>query len=162
MDSLITKLPEDVKSNGNGVKTELLNSTAPIAGDIAAPPRNPRQYKSSRRHFQNGRRRAAVRAHLAARRCMTGFFKNIAVAAEACGSNRRHVEALIALLKAENAVMLDRVLAGEMPVLAAATEVKRLAKLIAAFRSASASDRVAFAKTIGPTSLFDHTLVPAL
>jgi hypothetical protein len=86
----------------------------------------------------------------------------VSEAATACGSNAVYVAAAVVLLEAENSTLLDQVLTGQVPLLAAVEEIKRLAELVAAYRKASAADRVQFARTIGPSTLFDNSLVPAL
>jgi hypothetical protein len=121
-----------------------------------------RRRQSARRHFRNGHRAAVVRATTAARLYLDGRAPSLAAAAEACGSNITYVRAAIILIQGENTVLMRRVLAGEYPLLAAARDMQKLAELIAAFRRAPSATRVAFARTVGPTTLFDGTLVPAL
>jgi hypothetical protein len=118
--------------------------------------------QSARRHFRNGRRSAAVRAFTAAALVIQGVTPTIAAAAERCGSCPAYVQAAIALLQSENQGLFTDVIHGRIPLLAAAREVRRLSALVTAYRQASAADRVAFAKTIGPSTLFDSSLVPAL
>jgi iron only hydrogenase large subunit-like protein len=87
---------------------------------------------------------------------------SLAVAALCCGSCITYIQAAIILLQSENETMLERALRGRMPLVAAAKQVKQVANLVTAYRTASATDRVAFAKTVGPTALFDSTLAPAI
>jgi hypothetical protein len=115
-----------------------------------------------RRQFHNGHRRAALRAHTAATLYLNNALPSLKAAAEATGSNIHYVRAVITLIQSENTVLLARVLAGKVAVQAAAREVDRLAKLVTAYRTAGANDHVAFAKAVGPTTLFDNSLVPAL
>jgi hypothetical protein len=98
----------------------------------------------------------------AAKLYLSGQASNLDVAALSCGSCVTYVQAAVTLIKAENATMLERALRGQMPLQAAAKQVKQIANLVDAYRTASAADRVAFAKTIGPTTLFDSALVPAI
>jgi hypothetical protein len=112
--------------------------------------------------MRDGQCAAAVRAVNGARGFLDHRFSNLATAALCCGSCASYIRAAIVLLKSENAVMLERALRGEIPLLAAAAQTQRIAKLVNAYRAASAADRVAFARTVGPTTLFDSTLVPAL
>jgi hypothetical protein len=86
----------------------------------------------------------------------------LAKAATACGSCPPYVAAAVVLLKAENASLLGSVLTGTVPLLVAARQSRHAAELVAAYRQATAADRVAFAKAIGPTVLFDNDLVPAM
>jgi len=86
----------------------------------------------------------------------------VGAAAERCGSNPAYVSAAIAILRSENKELLVDVVKGRVPLLEAARETQRLSVLVSAYREASASDRVNFAKAVGPTVLFDTALVPAL
>jgi aminoglycoside phosphotransferase family enzyme len=124
--------------------------------------RRVRQHHRRHRQVRHGRRLAAVRAFTAATLYLENRRPSLTAAAECCGSNPQYVEALVTLIKSENTSLLKEVLAGRVVVLAAAKQTKRLAKLVAAYRTASVSDRVAFAKAVGPTTLFDNTLAPAL
>jgi hypothetical protein len=84
----------------------------------------------------------------------------LAAAAEGCGSNVSYVQGAIVLLKANNASLVSEVVAGRVPLLQAAAQMRRLVDLIAAYRDAKDPDRVAFAKTWGIDKIFD-TLVQA-
>jgi hypothetical protein len=53
-------------------------------------------------------------------------------------------------------------LRGQKPLLKAAREAKHLAGLVKAYRTAPASDHVAFAKIIGAETLFDTVISPAI
>jgi hypothetical protein len=66
------------------------------------------------------------------------------------------------LLQSNDVTLIADVLAGRVGLLGAARRVKQVTQLIVAYRKATAADRVAFARTIGPTALFDDTLVPAI
>jgi hypothetical protein len=120
-----------------------------------------RPYRSSRAHFRKDRCAAAVRAFTAAELYLTGKVPTLADAALGCGSNVAYIIAAITLVRSEDAALRERVLRGAVPLLAAARQAQQMAKLIAAFRNASAGDRVAFARAVGPTVLFDTVLVPA-
>jgi hypothetical protein len=115
-----------------------------------------------RRQIRNGHRLAALRAFTAAMLYRDNNGWTLAMAAMSCGSNEIYVTAMLVLIASENTTLLQRVLTGEVSLLAAAREVGRLAKLVTAYRAANATDRVAFARTVGPADLFDTTLVPAL
>jgi hypothetical protein len=122
-----------------------------------------RRRQSARRYFSNdGRRLAAIRAVTGAERYLAGQASSYAAAAESCGSCVAYVKAAAAIATAKDWRLMDRVLSGQVPLLVAGGRVKDVAKLIAAFSAASAADRVAFAKAIGPTVLFDDTLAPAV
>jgi hypothetical protein len=105
---------------------------------------------------------AALRGVTAAHGYLNGQFSSLATAALHCGSCHAYVQAALILLRSENATILERVLRGQVPLLAAAKQMKRVADLVDAYRTAGAADRVAFAKAIGPTALFDSALVPAI
>jgi len=127
------------------------------------PGRRPRsrKYRSARRHFQGGQRAAVIRAATAAQIYLV-HRKSLADAALCCGSNPHYVHAAVIVLQSEDEPLLQRVLSGDVSLLAAAKQVRQVAELVAAYRKTSAADHVAFARTIGPTVLFDDMLVPAV
>jgi hypothetical protein len=145
----------------------LLNSGLISSTTIPVQPRRKRKrirvkhYKSARRHFRHGRCAAVVRAITAARLYLKGEVPSLADAAEACGSNSHYVKAAITLIKSEDNALLNRVLAGHVGLLAAATEMKPRAKLLESYRAATTEDRVAFARAVGASDLFDNVVVPA-
>ena len=96
-----------------------------------------------------------MRAITAAKLYVSGELRTLAKAAEACGSNAKYVKAATVLLKAGDEVLLNRVLAGDEPLLAAANQAKRIADLISAYRSANNADRVAFARICGAEAILD-------
>jgi hypothetical protein len=125
--------------------------------------RNKTKKRRSRyRRTRAGRCAAAVRGVTGARLYLDHKVPSLAAAALCCGSCRTYVQAALILLRSENATMLERVLRGHLPLQVAAKQMKQVADLVAAYRTADAADRVAFAKTIGPTTLFDSALVPAI
>jgi hypothetical protein len=123
---------------------------------------NGRHRRSARRHFQNGQRLAALRAITAAKGYLAGIFPTIAVAAMSCGSNRIYVDAALVLLKTEDSILLEAVLAGEKPLVAAADEMKVVATLVSALRQATATDLATLGRIVGPGQVFDRVVVPAL
>jgi hypothetical protein len=114
-----------------------------------------RNHRSSRRHFRHGRRAAAVRAITAARLYTRGEIPCLRTAAEACGSNAPYVKAATVLIKSENTILLDRVLTGQVSLLTAAAQVRRVADLVDAYRCASENERVAFARTCNAGNILD-------
>src|SRR6516162_6873088 len=95
----------------------------PHLQSVYVPPSRPRRTRRSpRRHFRNGQRAAVLRALTAAQLYASGAITSIAKAAEGCGSNSIYVKAVTVLLKAENAALLDRVLAGHQPLVEAAQQ----------------------------------------
>jgi hypothetical protein len=124
--------------------------------------RNKKKSRSRYRRTRNGQCAAAVRALTAARHYLDHKVPNLAAAALCCGSSVTYVQAALILIKSENETLLERVRRNQMPLQAAAAQIKQIANLVNAYRAASAADRVAFARTIGPTTLFDSALVPAI
>jgi len=121
-----------------------------------------KKYRLRHRRMRAGQCAAARRALTAAQFYLDHRFPSLAVAALCHSSCVAYVRAAVTLLKSENLVLLERVLRGHIPLLAAAKQVKQVAALVDAYRTAGAADRVMFAKLIGPTTLFDSALVPAL
>ena len=122
---------------------------------LYVPSRPRRTRRSPRHHFRHGQRAAVRRALTAAQLYASGAITSIAKAAEGCGSNIAYVQAAIILLKAENTTLLDRVLAGHEPLVGAAQAARRMANLVAAYRTADSADRIAFARTCGTDALLD-------
>jgi hypothetical protein len=129
---------------------------------VHSPRNKNKKYRPRPRRTRAGQCAAAVGAVTAAGLYLAGHVPNLAVAAVCCGSCVTYVHAAITLLRSENATTLERVLQGQLPLQVAARQVKQLAALVDAYRTAAAADRVAFAKAIGPTVLFDSALVPAI
>jgi hypothetical protein len=96
------------------------------------------------------RQTAALRAMTGARLFAAGMVDSIAEAAVSVGSNRANVHAAVTLLKAENRTLVDQVLAGEVSLLRAAKQARRVADLVAAYRAASQADIIQAAKIVGP------------
>jgi hypothetical protein len=145
---------------GPKIMLDITNLSPKIQFHVGRRPR-PRKYRSARRHFQGGLRAAVIRAVTAAQIHLE-HGKSLADAALRCGSNPHYVHAAVIVLQSEDKALLHRVLSGDVSLLAAAKQVQQVAKLVAAHRKASAADRVAYARTIGPTVLFDDMLVPAI
>jgi len=137
--SSIVNLP--VKLNGNG---------------------RSRRYHSSRRLFRNQQRAAVIRAVTGAKIYLDGTLPTLAAAAIASGSNAHYVGAAVTLLKSENSTLLSRALRGAMPLLAAANEAKRVARLVSAYRAASADDLAMFTRIIGPANVWDDAIAPVI
>jgi hypothetical protein len=108
--------------------------------------------------MRHGVRAAALRAVTAARLYLSGQIPNLVKAAESCGSNVTYLCAAIVVLRSENSVLLDRVLRGHIPLLAAANQVRRVVDLVAAYQTANEQDHVAFARAAGPERLFDEVV----
>jgi hypothetical protein len=91
-----------------------------------------RRHRSARRRFRHGQCAAVIHALTAAQLYIDSKVSTLVAAAESCGSNVHYVRAAIILLKADNASLISRVLAGRMPLLAAAAEAQPLVNLITA------------------------------
>ena len=123
---------------------------------LLTSPHRPRQRQSARRHLDHGHRRAAVRAFTAARLYLTDdAVPTLAAAAESCGSNVVYVRAAIILMRADNASLTGDVLAGQVPILQAAAQVRPVVDLVTAYREAKDPDRVAFARVCGAEAIFN-------
>jgi hypothetical protein len=121
-----------------------------------------KKYRSHRRRMRQDQCAAVLRALTGAQLRLDGKTSSLTDAALRCGSCRQYVQAALILLQSENTTVLDRVLRGAMPLSEAAKQMKQVASLVHAYRTAGAADRVAFAKTIGPTTLFDGAVALAL
>ena len=120
--------------------------------------------RKPRSRFHNGQRQAVRRA-LTGARIRLGLpvqASSLASAAQLVGSSKQYVEAATWLLQAEDPALLDDVLAGRKPLLAAAAEAHRRADLIAAFRKASAHDKAISGSTLGVNNVWDEMIVPSL
>jgi hypothetical protein len=124
--------------------------------------RNKKKYRRRHRHTRAGQCAAAVRATTAAKLYLAGQVPSVAAAALGCGAYVAYTRAAVILLQSENATMLERVLRGHIPLSTAAQQLKQVAALVDAYRAAAAVERVAFARAVGPTVLFDNMLVPAI
>jgi hypothetical protein len=116
-----------------------------------------------RRHLMRGT--AAIRAYTAAqlyREHSQVDGVTLQGVAIAHGSCVQYVRAMLTLIESGNVALIDKVMAGELPVLKAVQQVHKLTNLVTAYRAASPMDRVHFARIIGPQRLFDETLGPAI
>lgn len=95
------------------------------------------------------RRQVALCAVTAARRLVFGMKTSITAEAARTGSTPAHVTAAIIILKSEDRVLLHQVLRGEVPLMAAAKGIKRLAALVSAYRAVTNEDLIKAAKIIG-------------
>jgi hypothetical protein len=121
----------------------------------------PRPYRNRRRHIRHGVCAAALRAITAARLYLSGQIPNLHKAAESCGSNVKYVLAAIVVLRSENAALLDHVLRGHIALLDAASQVRRLVELTAAYRATDVNDHVASFRALGPDRVFDEVVMAA-
>ena len=86
----------------------------------------------------------------------------IVKAAVATGTTRAAVHAALIVLQNGDEGLAASVLKGWESLSRAADKVRGRVKLIEAFKSATPDDRVAFARAIGPTELFEAAIEPAL
>jgi hypothetical protein len=118
----------------------------------------PCAYRARRRHMRHGVCAAALRAITAARLYASGTIPNLIKAAESCGSNVHYIRAAIILLRSKDSVLLDRVLRGHIPLLAAASQVRRFVDLVAAYQAADVKDHVDSFRVLGPERVFDEAV----
>jgi hypothetical protein len=103
-----------------------------------------------------------LRAFTAAKLYQRGEFKSLVTAANGCGSNPQYVKAALILKRTNNTVLVNDVLFGDRPLVAAAKAAERLAALIEAYRAASSSDLAQFGETVGGEEVFNSVVAPAL
>jgi hypothetical protein len=113
-----------------------------------------RQRKSARRHIRYGKRAAALRAITGAKIYASGAVPTLTEAAECTGSNVPYIRAALVLIKADP-TLVHRVVADRMPLMAAAAEARRRVNLITAYKAATDSDRIAFARVCGPDAILN-------
>jgi hypothetical protein len=85
-----------------------------------------------------------------------------AQAALLVASSTTYVRAAVAVLEAENPELIERVLRGDVGLLAAAATVRKRARLVKAYRDADRSDRKALGEVVGVANIFDEAVVPLL
>jgi hypothetical protein len=106
--------------------------------------------KTPKVHRRCARRHSpALQAITGARLLAAGMARTIAEAAACTGSNLTYVHAAVILLKAENEILVNQVLAGEISLPHAAQRVRHIAALIDAHRRASEADIIQAVKIIG-------------
>jgi hypothetical protein len=122
-----------------------------------------RQYGKRGRRFRGGRVAAVVRAftggHL--HQGVPVKASTLRGAATMVGSNVAYIQAAEIVLQAQDPVLMAKVLRGQVPLLEAALQVKGRVRLTSAYTNASPTDRVEFARAVGPENLFDNAVVPA-
>ena len=79
-----------------------------------------------------------------------------------CGSNVAYIRAALILIETNNTALIRRVEVGDVPLMKAAQAAHDVAGLVKAYRTANAEDHVAFAKIVGPATIFDNMIVPAI
>jgi hypothetical protein len=127
------------------------------------------------RQFDFGLRLAVLRAITAERRYAAGEARTLAGAARSTGSNIAYVAAVGVLRATGNTSLLQKALTGDTPLLAAAAEAKRLAKLTAEYRAqvadslalhltqASPAQRAEAARALGdPETVWAQMVLPLL
>jgi len=121
-----------------------------------------RRNKSSRRHFRNGQRAAALRAITAGRLYLDKAVPTLAAAASACGSNVNYVQAAVVLLRYGDNVLIEAVLNGAASILEAAHARRPVVELTRAYRTADPVDRILWAEREGVEKIFTDVLEPAI
>jgi hypothetical protein len=124
-------------------------------------------YVNDRIHHHHGRGpkpnaalQAFVAAHLLRERVLG--IDTAVKAAAATGVTRAAVKAAQTVIQNGNQDLVQQVLRGWEPLSRAADKVRGRVKLIEAFETATPDDRIAFARAIGPTELFDNVISLAL
>jgi hypothetical protein len=110
-----------------------------------------RRSKRSRRRprIVDGQRAAAVRAFTGARLLAQGQVSSLRKAARACGSNPQYVAAAQTVLAAEDTLLIENVLNGDVGLLYAGSACRRVSDLVRAYRQACSSERAYFGRTVG-------------
>jgi hypothetical protein len=109
---------------------------------------------------QNRALQAFVGAYLFRERALG--IDTITRAAIAAGVTRSSVSAALIILQSEQSLLAAYVLSGRETLNRAAKTVHSQVRLIEAFKTATADDRVALGRMIGATQLFDASIAPAL
>jgi hypothetical protein len=120
-----------------------------------------RQRRSPHRQFRNGQRAAVLRAVTAAGLYDTAPASDtLAKAAAACGTSIPYLRGALALRDHGDERLIRSVMFGHLSLQEAVKEIEPVVRLARAYRSASTSDRVAFARRVGVNDIFE-TLVTA-
>lgn len=120
---------------------------------------------SLRHHYgRSPKRNAALQAFLAVHLLRERVFgvDTITKAAIATGTTRNAVHAALIILQNGDENLAANVLQGRESLSRAADKVRGRVKLVEAFKSATPDDRIAFARVIGPTELFEAAIAPAI
>jgi hypothetical protein len=107
------------------------------------------------KHRVRNNSRTALQAITGARMCASGQAENVVVAAACTGSTPVHVRAAIVLLKSEDDPMIDCALRGEISLLKAAKQARRVANLVNAYRNASRDELITATRILGGTVVPD-------
>jgi len=124
-------------------------------------------YVNNRLHHHHGRppkRNRALQAFVAVYLLRERAFgiDTIVKAAVATGVTRAAVKAAQIIVESGDELLAADVLQGWETLSRAADMVRGRVKLVEAFKSATPDDRIAFARVIGPTELFEAAIEPAL
>jgi hypothetical protein len=124
-----------------------------------------RQRTSARRHYRKHRRdNAPARAFAGAKLWMRQpvMPSTQAEAARLVGSTPVYVAAAATVIDAATPGLIEDVLHGRVPLLAAAESVRKRAQLLKAWREARPSDLKAFGEIVGVDRIFDDAIAPLL
>ena len=124
--------------------------------------RNRSERQRPGRQIRNGQRAAALKAIAAAKFYLRGDYPTIEIATESHGVCIGYVRAAEVLLRAGNKTVIDRVLSGKLPLLAAADELRRMVELVEAYRNARPQDLARAARVVGAETLFSTMVEPAM
>ena len=115
-------------------------------------------------HGQSPKRNLALQAFVAVYLLRERVFgvDTITKAAVATGTTRAAVHAALIIQQNGDENLAADVLQGRESLLRAADKVRGRVKLVEAFKNATPDDRIAFARVIGPTELFEAAVAPAI
>jgi hypothetical protein len=129
-----------------------------------------RQRASARRHFRNGQCAAVLRALAGARLYLDKQAPTLIAAATSCGSNVQYVRAAIILIEDGSLNEQALVLAGHLPLLEAASQVRQrraaeripVDEAVLAWRSWTPEQRADFGRGAGISEIWDCAIAPVI
>jgi hypothetical protein len=124
-----------------------------------------RQPRWHRRYRSRQHKHAIERAFTGAKLYMglpVGAPTTQRAAADLVGSTINYVVAATTILQSEDQDLIDRVVAGHIPVLQAAANVRKRAELITALRRSTSTDRAHAGATVGVDLVWDEMVAPSL
>lgn len=124
----------------------------------------PRQPRTRRPYRNRQYHNAAVRAFAGAKLLLRIPVKpkSQVEAAELVASTPQYIAAAAALVEAASPDLIERVLQGRFPLLAAGELVRKRVRLVKAYREADRDDRKALGKMVGVDRVFDEAIAPLL
>jgi len=118
------------------------------------------------RHYhpriRNGCRLAALRVFTGAQLVLKNEDITPVDAADMVGSNAAYIRVMVALIQTGDQTLINKVLAGDLPVLTAGVQVRGLAVLLKAYKTATAETKAAFGRAVTIDDVFDNVIAPAI